>query len=121
MDDAAWITSAYEVLKRFLGIARHEHELMSFKQCSEVVWSTNDRDSIRASPGWMMKGHPNDMQAMAERCKAGLNALLLQAMMIPDERRRPLITSLLGVVTSLAELGVGIESFHSDTCVCCWP
>jgi hypothetical protein len=37
IDDAAWLASAYEMLKRFLGIARREFDLLSFKQCSEVV------------------------------------------------------------------------------------
>jgi hypothetical protein len=57
----------------------------------------------------MMKGHPDDLRAVAERCKAGLNALLLQAMMIPEEHRMSLTKSLLGVVESLRELGVDID------------
>lgn len=47
MDEPTW----YGILKRFLGIARHELDLLSLRQCSEVGWSTNDKDSIRSSPG----------------------------------------------------------------------
>jgi hypothetical protein len=109
MDDATWLESAYELLKRFLGIVRHEFEILSFRQCSEIVWSMNDKDSIRSSPGWMMKGHPDDLHSMANRCNAGLNALLMQAAMMPEKRRGSLMSSLLGVVASLRDLGVEID------------
>ncbi len=49
MDDATWLESAYGTLRRFLGIARRERELLSFGQCSKLEWSTKDEGSIRSS------------------------------------------------------------------------
>jgi hypothetical protein len=111
-DDPEWASSAYQILKRFLGIARREHELLSFGQCSTLAWSTNDKDSIRSSFG-MMKGHPNSFHAVAGQCMPALNALLLQAMMISDERGNRLATFLLGVVACLRELGADIDASTS--------
>lgn len=109
MDDATWLASAYSILKRFLRIARREYELLLFGQCSELVWSTNDEDSIRSSRLRMMKGHP-DFRSVADQCMPGLNALLLNAMTMPEERGTPLMISLLGVVASLRDLGVNIDA-----------
>jgi hypothetical protein len=109
MDDAAWLVSAYDVLKRFLGIARREYQLLSFGQCSKLVWSTNDKDSIESMPGRMMTGHPDNFKTVAAQCMPGLNALLFSAMMMPEERRHPLMISLLGVVAGLRDLDVDIE------------
>ena len=109
MENDSWSISAYEILKRFLGIARREHQLLSFGQCSTLSWSTNDKESIRSSPLGMMKGHPNDFRTLADACMPGLKALLLQAVMAPDERRNSLATSLLAVAASLRDLGVDID------------
>jgi hypothetical protein len=112
MDDAKWFASAYDILKRFLGIARREHELLSFGQCSKLVWSTNDKDSIRSSIG-IMKGRPDNLHTVADQCRPGLNALLSHAMAMPEERSNSLMMSLLGVVASLRDLGVDIDESTS--------
>ena len=109
MDDATWLESAYDILKRFLGIARREYELLSFGQCSELVWLTNDKDSIRSLPLRMIKGHPSDFHGVADQCIPGLNALMLQAMTMPEEGNS-LMISLLGVIASLRELDVNIAA-----------
>src|SRR5260370_15871849 len=90
-------------------MARREYQLLSFGQCSKLVGSTNDKDSIESTPGRMMKGHPDNFKTVAAQCIPGLNALLLNAMMMPEERRHPLMIPLLGVVASLRDLDVDIE------------
>lgn len=108
MDDATWLASAYDILKRFLGIASREYKLLSFDQFSKLVWSTNDKDSIQASFG-MMKGHPDNFQTVADDCMPGLKALLLHATAMPQECVK-LGICLLGVVEALRELGVDIDA-----------
>lgn len=107
-DDATWSTTAYEILKRFLGIARREYELLLLGQCSKLVWSTNDRDSIRSTPLGLMKAHPNDFHSVADQCLPGLSALMFHAMSMSEERGNPLMISLLGVAASLRDLGIDI-------------
>jgi hypothetical protein len=110
LDDAAWLSSAYEILKRFLGIARREHELLSFRQSSQLEWSTNDKGSIRSSSLGMMKGHADNLHTVADQCIPGINALLLQAMAMPEERGNALMISLLALVGSLRDLGADINA-----------
>jgi hypothetical protein len=110
MDDAPWLETAYDILRRFLGIARREYQLLSLGQCSELTWSTNDKDSIRSSRLRMMQGHPDNFHGVADQCMPGLNALLLHAMTMPEERGTPLMISLFGVVASLRDLGVDIDA-----------
>jgi len=109
MDDESWLMSAYCIMKRFLGIARREYQLLSLGQYSDLLWSTNDVDSIRPSPLRMMKSHPDNFNATVKDCVPGLNALLMYAVMMPQERGNPLAVSLLGVTASLRDLGVDMD------------
>jgi hypothetical protein len=109
LDDPAWRALAYDVLKRFLGIARREHELLSLGQSSSLAWSTNDKHSIRSSFG-MMKAHPDNLQAITDQCTPGLTALLFHAIAMPEERGNALAISLLGVVAALRGLGTDVDA-----------
>ena len=110
MDDAAWLESAYGTLKRFLGIARRERELLSFGQCSRLEWSTNDKDSIRSSEMRMLKANANSIHTVADQCMPGINGLLLHAMTMQTECVNSLATCLLGAVAGLRDLGVDIDA-----------
>jgi len=111
IDDAAWLTLAYDILKLFLGIARREYELLSFGQFSKLEWSTNDKSSIRSE--FLMAKGPNDLHAMVAQCIPGLNALLLHAITMPEDRGNSMMICLLGVLSSLRELGVDIDEYTS--------
>ncbi len=106
--DPKWSTSAYEILKRYLGIARREYELLSFGQYSQLEWSTNDRNSIQSAL-MMMKGHPDDLPSLAEQCMPGLNALLLQASSMPEQSGNSLMIALICLVAALRDLGADID------------
>jgi hypothetical protein len=106
--DETWSAAAYDILKQFLGIARREYQLILFGQCSELVWSTNDKDSIRSAPFRLMKGHPNDFHRVADQCMAGISMLMFHAMTMPDERGNSLMISLLSVAANLRAFGVDI-------------
>lgn len=109
MDDATWLESAYDILKRFLEIVRREYQLLSVGQFSAIRWSTNDRGSIQLAP-LGMKWCLNDFRAVADQYMPGLNALLSHAMMMPEQRGNQLMTSLLGVVASMRDLGVDVDA-----------
>jgi hypothetical protein len=108
MGDPTWSASAYNVLKRFLGIARREYELLSLGRSSSLAWSTDDPDSIRSSFG-IMKAHPDDLKAVADQCMPGLGALLYHAISLPEERASTLAKSLLGALAALRDLGVDVN------------
>lgn len=111
--DHQWMTSTYATLKRFIAIARRELELLSFGQYSVLTWSTNDVNSIRSQSG-MMKGHPDDLASLADRCAPCLHAIMLRALSIsalsmPSETDNDLILSLLTLANSLRKSGVEID------------
>jgi hypothetical protein len=105
MTEPDWSASAYEVLKRFLGIACREYELLSFGQCSNLMWSTNRPDSIRTSVG-VSKGDPRDLTLVAQKCMPGLNALMLRAMWLQDEPGSSLMIPLISLAGALRDLNV---------------
>jgi hypothetical protein len=111
--EEGWPSRAYGVLKRFLGIARREHGLLSLGQCSELVWSTNDEDSIKSSHR-MTKAHPSEFCATADQCMPCLRALLFHAIHMSGEQGSLLAVSLLGVVGGLRDLGVTIDASTDD-------
>jgi hypothetical protein len=118
IDDETWLASAYDILKRFLGIARREYEFLSFGQCSKLEWSTNDKNSIRSLHGMMMKGS-NNLHTVADQSMPSLNALLFHAMTMPEEQGNSLMTCLLGVVASLRDVGVDIDESTSTIAKFC--
>ena len=109
LSDPTWVSSAYETMKRFLAIARREHDLLTLGQCSHVVWKKNDKDSIQSSFK-MMKSNPDNLQKLAQQCLPGINALMLQAMAIPEERRNSLMIPLVALVAALHDLGVDVQT-----------
>ncbi len=106
--DATWLATAYELLKRFLGIARREYELLTLGQCSQLVWSTNDKDSIQ-SAFKMIKGHPDNLKKVAQQCIPSLHALMVSAMAMHEERGNSLMIPLLGLVAGLRDHGVDVN------------
>lgn len=108
LSDVEWATRAYEVLKRFLGIARREYDLLSFNQCSQLVWSTNDPDSIK-STSMMIKGHPDDLPLLAEHCAPCLHALMLQALSMPDQSGNSLMIPLISLAAALRDHGADVD------------
>ena len=108
LTDYDWAARAYEILKRFIGIARREHELLSFGQSSVLDWSTNDAMSITSRSG-MMKGYPNDLTSLAERCSPCLNAIMLQAFSMPAETGNSLMLALVKLAAALRDSGVEVD------------
>jgi hypothetical protein len=108
MTDRPWLAEAYELMKRFLAIARREYELLSFGQGSVLLWATNDKDSIRSSSAFA-KSHPDNFEALAERCKPGLEALRDLAFAMPEDRGTPMLSSLVHLVASMRALGADID------------
>jgi len=106
--DPNWSGSAYEILKCFLSLARREHELLVLGQCSNIVWSKNDRSSIR-SASMMMKVHPGDLPSLAQHCKACLHALFMRGLSMPEQAGNALMIPLLSLTAALRELGVDID------------
>jgi hypothetical protein len=58
----------------------------------------------------MIKGHPDNLQKLAKQCLPGINALMLQAMAFPEERRNLLMIPLVAVVAALRDLGVDVHT-----------
>lgn len=107
--DNDWNKRTYETLKRFLGVARRELELLSFGQCSMLNWSTNDASSIASQPG-IMKGGLDDLQSLADRCAPGLHALMLRAFALNNEAGNSLANSLVSLATALRDSGAEIDA-----------
>jgi hypothetical protein len=103
-----WPDAAYQIMKRFLGIAQREHELVSFGQWSKSQWKTNDLDSIK-SKFFGMKGGPDDLPTIAEKCKPGIKALLMHGASLPEESRNALMIPLVGLVAAMRDLGVDFD------------
>lgn len=108
LDDPAWLDSAYEILKRFLGIARREHGLLSLGQFSTLAWSTNDKESIQAEANFV-KSHPDQFKSVAVDSVPNLKALLFHGLNMPEKQGESLTIFLLGVVSALRELGVDVD------------
>lgn len=115
LTDTTWLSSAYEIMKRFLGIARREHDLLTLGQCSHLVWAKNDKDSIRSSPFKMIKCNPHNLHRIAERCLPGINALMLHAIGMPEERGNSLMIPLVAFLAALREHGVDVQSSNIFT------
>ncbi len=107
--DKGWLQSAYDLMKRFLALVRRELELLSFGQWSELNWSTNDKDSIRSSL-LMGKGNADGLPSVVERCMPGLQALLMLATSMPEQRGNSLLFSLITLVATLRDLGASIDA-----------
>jgi hypothetical protein len=114
LTDETWLSSAYQIMKRFLGIARREHDLLSLGQCSELAWAKNDKDSIRSSFK-MIKSHPGNLQAVADQSLPGINALMMHAIGMPEERGNSLMIPLIALVAELHDHGVDVRSSNIFT------
>lgn len=114
LTEKAVMEKAYQILKKFLSIARHEYELLSFGQCSDLSWTTNDLGSIQTSFR-MIKGQPDDLKSLAEQCKPGLRSLLFHGLGLPEERRDKLMIPLLTLVVALRDLGVEVDPLNIFT------
>lgn len=108
LTDPSWSGTAYEVLKRFLSMARREHDLLALGQCSNITWSTNDQNSIR-STSKMIKGHPDDLPSLAHHCKGCLHALFMQGISMPEQGGNALMIPLISLTAALREIGVDID------------
>jgi hypothetical protein len=110
LTDAGWLSSAYEILKRFLGIARREYELLALGQCSQLKWSTNDKNSIRSSFK-MAKSHPDNFQNIAHQSIPVLTTttLMIHAIAMPEKHGNSLTIPLLGLLAALRDQGVDIN------------
>lgn len=106
--NATWISSAYDVMKRFLAIARREYELLNLGQCSQLIWTKNDKESIRSSFK-MIKSKPTDLQSVAQQIFPGMRALMLQAMALPEEPRNQLMIPLIALAAALRNHGVDVQ------------
>ena len=106
--DQDWAKRTYDTLKLFLAVAHREIELLSFGQCSVLEWSTNDASSIKSQSG-MMKGHPDDLESLADRCAPCFHAIMLSAMSMPDDSGNSLMISLITLAATLRNIGVEID------------
>jgi hypothetical protein len=106
--DDIWHSRTYEAMKKFLALARREIELLSLGQCSTLDWLTNDAASITSQRGFM-KGHPDDLVAIAERCAPALKAIMLGAMALPDEEGARLMIPLIALAAALRNVDVDID------------
>ncbi|MGI9012664.1 MAG: hypothetical protein ACR2GY_00275 [Phycisphaerales bacterium] len=106
--DQEWAERTYSILKSFLAVAQREIDLLSFGQCSVLSWSTNDLSSIKTQSG-MIKGHPDDLKLLADRCTPGLNAIMLHAMSMRDDSGQPVMVSLIALAAALKDIGVEID------------
>jgi hypothetical protein len=106
--DPKWSLSTYEILKRFLGIARRELQLLYLGQASQLEWSTNDKESIR-STFKMMKAHPDNLQNIMSQCLPCLYSLIAHAMALPEERGNTLMIPLVSLIATLRDLGVDVN------------
>jgi len=106
--DRDWAIRTYENLKRFITVARRELELLSFGQYSVLDWSTNDAESNTSEYG-MMKGHPDDLASLADRCVPCLHAIVLQALSMPAKAGNPVMLSLLALAVALRDSGMEID------------
>jgi len=106
--DDDWAKRTYDILKSFIAVAQREIELLSFGQCSVLSWSTNDLSSINTQTG-MMKGPPDDLQSLADRCTPGLHTIVLHAMSMGDESGQFLMVSLIALAAALKDVGVDID------------
>ncbi len=106
--DQEWAERTYNTLKSFLAVAQREIELLSFGQCSVLSWSTNDSSSIKTQSG-AMKGHPDDLKSLADRCTPSLNAIMLHAMSMRDDPGQRVMVSLIALAATLKDVGVEID------------
>jgi hypothetical protein len=102
------LNQTFKFKKGQLAIARRECELLAIGQCSELVWSTNDKDSIRSSFK-MSKSCLDDLQRRAAECLPRLQALSCVAMVRRDESGERLMTALSGLFAALRECGIPID------------
>jgi hypothetical protein len=106
--DPAWQERAYAILKHFLRLARRERELLAYGQWTTLDWSTNDLGSIKAGP-FAMKGRQADLKRIADMGAPGLQALMLQALAMPEESGRGLMLSLICLSAALRDYGVEVD------------
>jgi len=106
--DRDWVARTYETLKRFIGVARRELELLSFGQSSVLDWSTNDANSITSQSG-LKKGSPDDLESLADRCAPCLRAMMLCAFSMPDESAISIMIPLISLAASLRDVGIEID------------
>jgi len=98
----------YEILKRFLALARRELGLLSFGQSSILEWETNNLESI-SSRSFSMKGGNEDLASLAERLTPCLRAILMRAIMMPGDAGNSLSISLLAFCAALRDHGVDLD------------
>jgi len=106
--DPGWRTRTYAILKEFLRLARREQGLSSFGQWTTIDWTTNDLGSIKSSP-CAMKGNASDLKQIAEMCTPGLQALMLQAITMPEESGGPLFALLASLAAVLRDHGADVD------------
>lgn len=58
-----------------------------------------------------MKGHPGDLQKVADQCIPGINALLLHSLSTTDDHGTLLTTHLCFVLKLLRDSGVNVDDF----------
>lgn len=108
ISNSDWADMAYKTLKRFLALAYQELYLLSIGQCSFVEWRTNIPDSIQATSE-MMKGHPDEIVSLAQKCKPALRSLMMHAALKADDKQRCLMEALMPLTKALRQYGVDID------------
>ena len=106
--EPAWSREAYALLKPFLQAVRRGYDFLSFGQLLHVEWSKNDPRSIRSS--WMgAKGHPGNLQRLAEQCAPGVQALLLHASLLPEPAGGAVTAALFQLAAALRSVGADVD------------
>jgi hypothetical protein len=98
----------------WLGHWTREYELLSFGQGSVLLRATNDKDSVRSSSAFA-KTHPDNFEALAGRCKPGLEALRDLGFSMPENLGTPMLNSLVHLVASMRALGADIDPSNRFT------
>jgi hypothetical protein len=112
--EKSWRATTYQILKRFLPIARRERELLEYGQWTVLDWSTNNIDSICVGP-MSMRGHPSEIKDIAKRCAPGVQALMMRALSVPGEEGQQLRMALIALASVFRDLGIDAdpESFFT--------
>lgn len=110
--DPEWARGSYAMMKRFLAAARKEYELISVGRCSRLDWQTGVAESVTSSFG-LMKGGPGELKVIASKSLPYLQAVMMNAMALPEQSRNALLIPLLLLLKQYRELGLEMEMQES--------
>lgn len=107
--DRGKMEATYRTLKRYLALARLEHDLLQFGQCSNLKWGTNDPATIQSTGMLMMKSGPDDLEIITSRCIPAFQSLLMHAVSRPEPGATAVVEHLVGLASALREIGVEVD------------